>query len=66
MSLANKVGVIGEYSVSFEELKAHLSSPRLLSQLREGEDLFLYLGVLDLVVSIVMVKEDKGVQRLVF
>jgi len=43
-----------------------LSSLKIISQLLENDDLFLYLEVTDLVVSSILVREDEGIQWLVF
>jgi len=51
---------------AFKELKVHLSSLKFFSQPREGEDIFLYLRVSKLAVSVTLVKEDKEVQRLFY
>jgi hypothetical protein len=37
----------------------HLLSPKILSQPRKSENLFLYLGVADSIVSFILVKEDE-------
>lgn len=50
-----------ECQKAFEELKAYLSSPKILSQPTENESLFLYLGVSDQTVSVVLVREEKGI-----
>jgi hypothetical protein len=46
---------------AFKEFKIYLSSPKILSQPRESENLFLYLGMVDLAVNFVLVKEDEGI-----
>ncbi|KAK3007276.1 hypothetical protein RJ639_015824 [Escallonia herrerae] len=51
---------------SFEELKAYLSSPPLLSKPILKEDLFLYLSVTKGTVSTVLVKEGDGVQKPIY
>lgn len=43
-----------------------MSSLKIISQLLENDDLFLYLEVTDLVVSSILVREDEGIQWLVF
>ena len=45
----------------FEELKAYLSSPPLLSLSKPGEELFLYLAISLVSVSATLVKEEKEV-----
>jgi len=51
---------------AFKKLKIYLSSPQILSQPREKENLFLYLRVSKTAVSSVLVREDEGIQRLVY
>lgn len=46
--------------------KVRLSSLKIFSQPREGEDIFLYLGVPDSMVSVVLVREEKGVHRPIY
>ena len=46
---------------AFEELKAYLSSPSLLSPSQPGEDLFLYLAVSPAAVSIALIREEDRV-----
>ena len=46
---------------AFEDLKAYLSSPPLLSPSKPGEELFLYLAISLAAVSVALVrKEDKA------
>lgn len=47
-------------------LNTYLSTPSILSKPSQGEDLYVYLSVTDHVVSVVLVKEDEGVQSLVY
>ncbi|GKV06905.1 hypothetical protein SLEP1_g18724 [Rubroshorea leprosula] len=42
---------------SFDELKAYLSSPPLLTKAKEGEILYLYLGLSDTTVSSILIRE---------
>ncbi|KAK3022624.1 hypothetical protein RJ639_045775 [Escallonia herrerae] len=51
---------------SFEELKAHLSSPPLLSKPFPGEDLLIYLSVTEVTVSTVLIREEDGVQKPIY
>ena len=51
---------------AFEELKRHLSSPRLLTRSEVGEELQLYLAVSPQAVSSVLIREEKGVQRPIY
>ena len=55
-----------ECQQSFEELKAYLSSPQLLSPSQPGEELFLYLAVSPVAVSTTLVREEERVQKLVY
>ncbi|KAK3027816.1 hypothetical protein RJ639_041984 [Escallonia herrerae] len=51
---------------SFKELKAHLSSPPLLSKPFPGEDLLIYLSVTEVAVSTVLIREEDGVQKPIY
>ena len=55
-----------ECQQAFEELKAYLSSPPLLSSTQPGEELFLYLVVSPAAVSTALVREEEKVQRPVY
>ena len=55
-----------EYQQAFEELKAYLSSPPLLSPSQPGEELFLYLVVSLAAISITLVREEEKVQKPVY
>jgi hypothetical protein len=57
---------IKDYQRAFKKLKIYLSSPQILSQPRKKEDLFLYPTVSKIVVSLVLVREDEGIQRPVY
>ncbi|KAK3025927.1 hypothetical protein RJ639_041317 [Escallonia herrerae] len=48
---------------SFEELKAYLASPPLLSKPLLGENLFLYLSVTEVAVNVVLVREEESKSR---
>ena len=52
-----------EYQQVFEDLKAYLSSPPLLSPSKPGDELFLYLVVSPAVVSAALVKEEERLQK---
>ena len=52
--------------MAFENLKAYLSSPPLLSSSKPGEELYLYLGISQAVVSAALVREEDGSQRPVY
>ena len=51
---------------AFEDLKKYLSSPPLISPSRPGEELYLYIAVLQAAVSAALVREEGGSQRLVY
>ena len=51
-----------ECQQAFEDLKVYLSSLPLLSPLKLGEELFLYLVVSPAAVSAVLVREEDRVQ----
>ena len=51
---------------AFEELKAYLASPPLLSPSKLDEELFLYLAVSPTVVSLALIREEDRVQLPVY
>ena len=51
---------------AFQELKRYLSSPPLFSPSEEGEDLFLYLAVSTITVSVALIREENKIQRPVY
>ena len=51
---------------AFKELKEHLKEPLLLSKPVDNEVLYLYLAVFKHVVSFVLIREENGVQLLVY
>ena len=53
-------------STTFEDLKAYLSSPPLLSPFKPGEELFLYQVVSPVAVSAALVREEDKVQKLMY
>ena len=55
-----------ECQQTFEDLKAYLSSPPLLSPSKPGEELFLYLVISPAAVSKALVREENGVQKPVY
>uniref|UniRef100_A0A2N9GU89 RNase H type-1 domain-containing protein n=1 Tax=Fagus sylvatica TaxID=28930 RepID=A0A2N9GU89_FAGSY len=55
-----------ECQKAFEELKAYLSSPPLLSPSQTGEELYLYLAVSASAVSSALIREEKRVQKPVY
>ena len=55
-----------ECQQAFEELKAYLSSPPLLSPLQLGEELFLYLAVPPIAISAALFREEEKVQKPVY
>ena len=55
-----------EYQQAFKDLKAYLSSPPLLSPLKPGEELFLYLVVSLVAVSTALVREEERIQKPIY
>ena len=55
-----------ECQKAFEDLKKYLSSPPLLNLSKLGEELYLYLAILQAAVSVALVREEDGSQRLVY
>ena len=51
---------------AFEELKAYLSSPPLLSPSQPSEELFLYLAVSPVAVNVALIREEDRVQKPVY
>ena len=51
---------------TFEELKAYLSAPPLLSPSQPGEELFLYLAVSLTAVSATLIREEEKIQKPVY
>ena len=49
-----------ECQMAFDNLKAYLSSPPLLSPSKPGEELYLYLAVSQAAVSAALVREEDG------
>ena len=54
---------MAECQQAFEDLKAYLSSPPLLSPSQPGEELFLYLAVSPAAFSTALVREEDKVQK---
>ena len=52
--------------MTFEKLKQYLSSPLILSKPKKEEVLYAYLLVTDYAVSLVLVRNENGVQRPVY
>ena len=52
--------------VAFEILKQYLSSPLILSRPKKEEVLYAYLSVTNYVISLVLVRNENGVQRTVY
>ena len=52
-----------ERQMAFDNLKAYLSSPLLLSPSKPGEELYLYLVVSQAVISVALVREEDRSQR---
>ena len=55
-----------ECQQAFEDLKAYLFSPPLLSPLKSGEELVLYLVVSPTAISVALIKEENKVQKPVY
>ena len=55
-----------ECQTAFDNLKAYLSSPPLLSPSKPREELYLYLAVSHAAVSTALVREEDGSQRSVY
>ena len=55
-----------ECQTAFNDLKAYLSSPPLLSPSMPGEELYLYLAVSQAAVSAALVREEDGSQKPVY
>ena len=55
-----------KYEEAFQALKEYLSKPPLLSSSVEGEDLFLYLGVSQTIVSLALIREELKIQKSVY
>ena len=52
--------------MAFEELKQYLSHPLILSKPKKEEVLYAYLAVTNYAIILVLVKNENGVQRLVY
>ena len=55
-----------ECEKAFQELKHYLSNPPLLSPSKEGENLYLYLAVLAIAVSVALIWEEDRTQLPVY
>uniref|UniRef100_A0A2N9H7Q3 Uncharacterized protein n=1 Tax=Fagus sylvatica TaxID=28930 RepID=A0A2N9H7Q3_FAGSY len=55
-----------ECQQAFEELKAYLTSPPLLSPSQTGEELYLYLAVSASAVSSALIREEERIQKPVY
>ena len=55
-----------ECQQAFEELKAYLSAPPLLSPSQPSEELFLYLAVSLAAISAALIREEEKVQKPVY
>ena len=55
-----------ECQQAFEELKAYLSAPPLLSPSQPSEELFLYLAVSPAAISAALIREEEKVQKPVY
>ena len=52
--------------LAFEDLKAYISSPSLLSPSKHREGLFLYLAISPAIVSAALVREEDKVQKPIY
>ena len=52
--------------LAFEELKAYLSAPSLLSPSQPGEELFLYLAVSPAAVSTTLIRKEEKAQKPIY
>ena len=52
--------------MAFQQLKEYLSRPPIMSKPEEDEILFAYIAVASHAVSLVLVRDDNGVQRPVY
>ena len=55
-----------ECQKAFEELKKYLSSPLLLNPSKPGEELYLYLAILQAAVSATLIREEDGCQNPIY
>ena len=55
-----------ECEIVFQELKCYLSNPPLLSPSKEGENLYLYMAVSAIAMSVALVREEDRNQLLVY
>ncbi|GKV30490.1 hypothetical protein SLEP1_g39295 [Rubroshorea leprosula] len=55
-----------ECQAAFDELKSYLSSPPLLTKAKDGEILYLYLGISDEAISSVLVREEAKQQKPIY
>ncbi|GKV15178.1 hypothetical protein SLEP1_g25980 [Rubroshorea leprosula] len=55
-----------ECQVAFDELKSYLSLPPLLTKAKDGEILYLYLGISDEAISSVLVREEAKQQKPIY
>ena len=55
-----------ECVTAFEDLKQYLSNPPILSQPDKEEVLYVYLAVIKHAVSFVLVRNEDGIQRLIY
>lgn len=55
-----------ECVLAFEELKQYLSHPPVLSRPEKEEVLYAYLAVTNYAASLVLVRNESGVQKLVY
>ena len=57
---------IEECALAFQQLKEYLSQPPIMSSPEVDEDLFAYIIVAPYVVSLVLIRIDRGIQRPIY
>ena len=55
-----------ECEAAFQDLKCYLTNPPLLSPLKEGENLYLYLAVSNIAISAALIREETKKQLPVY
>ncbi|XP_075633530.1 uncharacterized protein LOC142605991 [Castanea sativa] len=61
-----RLSITEECAFAFEDLTQYLDSPPILSRPEKEEVLYAYLAVTDYVVSLVLVRNDDGIQKPVY
>ena len=55
-----------ECATTFQQLKDYLARPPIMSSLEPDEVLFAYIAIAPYAVSLVLIRVDNGIQRLVY